>query len=120
MKNKHGHTVVPTDLVAPLIREWAQRNGYETGSQHGFIEDVTGAITALSFRSGVSIRRISDILSDRENSQQYASFDTVDKILVAMGMPGEWHHSLKDHYGPLEAAPYERHLVASSGLEAVA
>lgn len=110
----NGKVVVPCDALAPLIREWAKRNGYpvDRTENAGWENDKMGALGALAFQSGVSVRKIGGIMSPGSRLSDNVTFDTADRLLCAMHMTSEWHHSLKEYYqDEIETAPYERHLV---------
>ena len=111
MKNKIGKSIVPCDALAPLIREWLTRNGYSIEPKW-CENDQCGGLAALSFSSKVPTRRLTAILNEASRDSVNVSFDVADRLLCAMHMVGEWHHSLKEYYqDEIEVAPYEKHLV---------
>ena len=113
MKNKVGRTIVPTSALKPLIQDWLDRSGYDSryslgfnDTEHGF---KMGGLDVLSVESGVSIRKLSGIMTGREEN---VLFDTADRLLCAMQRTSEWHLSLAPYYqDEIETATYERHLV---------
>jgi hypothetical protein len=110
VKNIHGNWIIPSSELRPLILEWGQRNGYETGKSDPYEVEPTRKMTlqqVLAHRSGVPVRRIAGILNGNEGFFN-ARFDTADSLLCAMNMADEWHGRLATYYDePIEVAAYE-------------
>jgi hypothetical protein len=111
VKNSNNAWVIPAAEIRPLIMEWGMRNNYKTKASWlhlpcGEPDEVT-LQAALSFRSGVPMRRISGILND-SNGYANLSFDTADRLLCAMDMVDEWQGRLASYYAePIEVSRRE-------------
>lgn len=125
--NPDWKPLIPMRLIAPIIEEWAARNRMTTivegyfGAEH---DQLGGELEALAERSGVTIRRISDIRRGFSTNRSRAgkapgrhtikgyntSFQTADKLLCAMDRVQHWHHGeLKKLYKDIPVASWEKH-----------
>jgi hypothetical protein len=103
-------------VLEPIIRDWCKRSGYALGDDATGENSLPSGQVVLSGLSGVSGRRIWAILSggcyDRSHGNPHftdrVSFDTADRLLCAMDRVEAWHHELKEWYGPVRVAGYEK------------
>src|SRR5436190_11918876 len=116
--------LIPMSILGEIIQEW--RVGYEmaieTPNYGNSPSRNHGQMEWLQEASGIPHRRISDIIRGYSISKKRVkggeiryskgtnvSFAVADKLLCAMNLPQEWHHRLKDYYGPIPVGTWEKH-----------
>jgi hypothetical protein len=99
-----SHKVIPNVIIRPFVQEFLSRNemGLITQNSVDGLNKTQGrsysGLDALAFLSGVSTRRIYDILNVDKN----CLIDTADKIFCAMDKPYLWYveAELRRYYYP--------------------